>query len=191
MKTTTKMTTGKGRKTVIAAVPVPEPKLEPVAVAPRIVKRGTCSTLNSKGELAYEIGVDSRGEVQVRVVENSGTGSFSYEWVGFRNIQAAFDRAPKSEPVSAYMLYPLFRGKSSNCCYFCAAVLKSEGLLLPSEKRKKRFDRVDPSVWLTDMRGRVESRAADATGEKSSKKPAVPKAVASKPKKGNKPAKVT
>jgi hypothetical protein len=152
-----------------------------------VVKRGTCPTLNQKGELAYEIGVDSRGGVHLRVVENSGTGSFSDEWVGFRNIQAAFDRAPKSEPVSAYMLYPLFRGMSSNCPYFCTAVLKSEGLLQPSEKRKKRFDRVDPTAWLAEITALAEGRAPSAASEGKKVKA---KASASKPKKGNKNAKV-
>ena len=189
MKATTEKKIAKQRKTADPVIPVSRSKPEPTAIAPRIVKRGTCSTLNGKGELAYEVGVDSRGEVHVRVVENSGAGSFRDEWVGFRNIQAAFDRAPKSEPVSAYMLDPLFRGMSSNCCYFCAAVLKSEGLLLPSEKRKKRFGRVDPAAWLAGMRDRAEGRAADATGDKGVKKTAAPKAFASKPKKSNKAAK--
>ena len=182
MKTATKRSTARKNKVDVTK---PEAKTEPTAIAPRIVKRGTCSTLNQKGELAYEIGVDSRGQVHLRIVENSGTGSFSDEWVGVRNIMAAFERAPKSEPVSAYMLHPLFRGKSSNCCYFCAAVLKSEGLLQPSEKRKKRFDRVDPSVWLSEITGAVQSE----TSSSGSGKKAVTKKAAGKPKKGNKAAK--
>ena len=105
--------------------------------------------------------MDSRGEVQLRVVENSGTGSFRTSGLRFKTIQAAFDRAPKSEPVSAHMLLPLFRGTSSNCCYFCAAVLKSEGLLQPSEKRKKRFDRVDPAAWLAEVRDRAGRQGSD------------------------------
>jgi hypothetical protein len=190
MKATIEKKLNKQRKTAVPVMPVPESKPEPVAIAPRIVRRGTCSTLSQKGgELGYEIGVDSRGDVHLRVVENSGAGSFSDEWVAFKAIQAAFDRAPKSEPVSAYMLHPLFRGMSSNCCYFCTAVLKSEGLLTPSEKRKKRFDRVDSAAWLADMRSRAEGRATDVAGEKGSKKSAAPKAVASKPKKSNKAAK--
>ena len=186
MKAITEKRSAKERKTVVTAVPVQESKPEPTAIAPRVVKRGTCPTLNQKGELTYQIGVDSRG-VHLRVVENSGAGSFSDEWIGFRNIQAAFDRAPKSEPVSAYMLHPLFRGMSSNCCYFCTAVLKSEALLLPSEKRKKRFERVDPTAWLAEMAGLAEGRAPSGAGEG---KKAAAKANASKPKKGNKNAKV-
>ena len=187
MKAAIEKKSAKGRKAVVAANPAQESKPEPVAIAPRVVKRGTCMTLNGKGELEFLIGVDSRGEVQLRVVENSGAGSFSDEWVGFRNIQAAFDRAPKSEPVSAYMLHPLFRGMSSNCPYFCTAVLKSEGLLQPSEKRTKRFDRVDPTAWLAEITGLAEGRAPSAGSEG---KKATAKANASKPKKGNKNAKV-
>jgi hypothetical protein len=189
MKAATEKKSAKGRKAVVPAIPAQESKPEPTAVAPRIVKRGTCPTLNGKGELGYEIGVDGRGEVHLRVVENSGTGSFSDEWVGFRNIQAAFDRAPKSEPVSAHMLFPLFRGMSSNCCYFCTAVLKSEGLLQPSEKRRKRFDRADPAEWLTGMQSRREGKAATVAVDGNSKKPTASKAGASKPKKGKQTAK--
>jgi hypothetical protein len=193
MRTATDKKSAKVRKAEVPVMPrqesKPQSKPESVAVAPRVVKRGSCSTLNAKGELEYEVGVDGRGDVQLRVVENSGSGSFSDEWVGFRNIQAAFDRAPKAEPVSAHMLLPLFRGKSSNCCYFCAAVLKSEGVLRPSEKRKKHFDRVDPAEWLVEVRNVAEGRAANATGDGSNTKPAVPKAAAGKAKKSNKAAK--
>jgi hypothetical protein len=189
MKATTEKKIAKQRKTAVPVSSVAESKPEPIAIAPRIVRRGTCPTLNAKGELGYEIGVDSRGEVQLRVVENSGGGSFSDEWVGFRNIQAAFDRAPKAEPVSAHMLLPLFRGRSSNCCYFCAAVLRSEGLLTTSEKRRKRFDRVDPAAWLVEVRNLAEGKASNAAGDRSNTKPAVPKAAAGKPKKNSKAAK--
>ncbi len=48
------------------------------------LKRGTCPTLTDKSDLGYEIGVDSRGEVQLRVVENSGSGSFSDDWVALQ-----------------------------------------------------------------------------------------------------------
>ena len=186
MKAATEKKSAKGRKAAVPANPAQESKPEHAAIVPRIVKRGTCPTLNGKGELAYEIGVDGRGEVHLRVVENSGTGSFSDEWVGFRKIQAAFDRAPKSEPLSAYMLYPLFRGMSSNCCYFCTAVLKSEGLLLPSEKRKKRFDVVDPTAWLAEITALAEGRGPSAASEG---KKAAAKARASKPRKGKRPVK--
>ena len=188
MKAKIEKKSAKGPKTAVRALPVQESKPEPTAVEPRVAKRGTCPTLNQKGQLAYQIGVDSRGAVHLRVVENSGTGSFSDEWIGFRNIQAAFDRAPKSEPVSAFMLHPLFRGMSSNCCYFCTAVLKSEGLLQPSEKRKKRFDRADPSAWLAEITGLAEWRAPSAASDGGGKKAAA-KATAAKPKKGNKNAK--
>ena len=189
MKAATEKKSAKGRKAVVPAIPAQESKPEPTAVAPRIVKRGTCPTLNDKGELAYEIGVDGRGEVHLRVVENSGSGSFSDDWMTFKAIQAAFDRAPKSEPVSSYMLHPLWRGRSSNCAYFSAAILKSEGLLLPSEKRRKRFDRVDPTSWLAEMQSRREGRAATVASDASNKKPAASKSGASKPKKGKQAAK--
>jgi hypothetical protein len=87
------------------------------------------------------------------------------------------------------MLDPLARNRSSNCCYFWTAVLKSEGVLQPSAKRKKRFDRVDPATWLAEVRNLATDKAADAAGDRSSTKPAASKTGASKPKKSHKAAK--
>lgn len=191
MRATTEKKPTKQRKIAIAAAPALEPKSEAVAVAPRIVKRGTCSTLNSKGELAYEVGVDGRGEVQLRVVENSNTGTHSDHWVGFKDIQAALDRAPKGRPFTSYLLNPLFRGVSQNTVGFIWAVLVKEGIVAPSATTKRRYDRVEPTAFLAQVRELMEGGAASAAGEKKSQRPVATRADASKPKKGNKAAKAT
>ena len=187
MKTAINKTIAKEPKTAVA-VSTPEAKNEPIAIAPRVVKRGTCSTLNQKSALAYEVGVDGRGDAQLHVVDNSGGGSFSDDWVRFKDIQTALDRAPKGTPVTSYLLNPLFRGVSQNTVGFIWAVLVKEGIVAPSAT-KRRYDRVEPTAFLAQVRDWMEGKTASAGGEKKSQKPAVPKAVASKPKKSNKPAK--
>ena len=140
----------------------------PAVILDRVLRQGTCRTLNNKGELRYCVGVDAKGEPQLRIVENTGgSGSFSDAWVPFKAIQAAFDRAPKDKPVTAYMLLPIFRGKSSNCPYFTAAVLVSEGLLKPSATRRRRYDRVDPAAWLAELSSLADG--GGAAGKKAAR----------------------
>lgn len=189
MKATTEKRSAKERKTAVPAIPVQESKPEPAAVAPRVVKRGTCPTLNQKGELTYTIGVDGRGEVHLRVVENSGTGSFNDVWVRFKDIQSALDRAPKGAPVTSYLLNPLFRGVSQNTVGFIWAVLVKEGIVVPSATTKRRYDRVEPTAFLAHVRELMEGRTASPADEKKSSKPGAPKAGVSKPKKSHKAAK--
>jgi hypothetical protein len=186
MKAATEKKFTKQRKTAITTVPAPESKPEADAIAPRVVKRGTCMTLNGKGELEFLIGVDSRGEVQLRVVENSGTGSFNDDWVRFKDIQGALDRAPKGTPVTSFLLNPLFRGVSQNTVGFIWAVLVKEGIVVPSTTTKRRYDRVEPTAFLAHVRDLMEGRTANAVGEKKSQKPVAAKAGSSKPKKSNK-----
>jgi len=188
MKTAINKTIAKEPKTAVA-VSTPEAKNEPIAIAPRVVKRGTCSTLNQKSALAYEVGVDGRGDAQLHVVDNSGGGSFSDDWVRFKDIQTALDRAPKGTPVTSYLLNPLFRGVSQNTVGFIWAVLVKEGIVVPSATTKRRYDRVKPTVFLTQVRELMEGRTASAAGEKKSNKSAATKADVGKTKKGNKPAK--
>jgi hypothetical protein len=189
MKANTEKRSAKERKTAVPVVPVQESKPEPSAIAPRVVKRGTCPTLNQKGELTYTIGVDGRGEVHLRVVENSGSGSFNDDWVRFKDIQAALDKAPKGSPVTSYLLNPLFRGVSQNTVGFIWAVLVKEGVVVPSATAKRRYDRVEPTAFLAHVRDLMEGRTANAAVEVRSQKPATTKAAGSKQKKSNKLAK--
>ena len=63
MRTATERTRTKQRKAAPALATAQESKSESVAIGPRVVRKATCATLNGKGELAYEVGVDGRGDV--------------------------------------------------------------------------------------------------------------------------------
>ena len=178
--------TTKLAKTATAAVPAAAEKSGPTEMVARVLKRGTCHNLAGKSTLGFEIGVNGRGEVLLRVVENSGGGSFNDDWVRFKDIQAALDRAPKGRPVTSFLLNPLFRGVSQNTVGFIWAVLLKEGIVVPSAT-KRRYDRVEPTAFLAQVRELMEGGTASAAGEK--KKPVATKASASKPKKSNKAAK--
>jgi hypothetical protein len=188
MKTVITKTT-KLAKTNAATVPAMAEKSEPTEMVARVLKRGTCHNLAGKSTLGFEIGVNGRGEVLLRVVENSGGGSFNDDWVRFKDIQAALDRAPKGKPVTSILLNPLFRGVSQNTVGFIWAVLLKEGIVAPSAT-KRRYDRVEPTAFLAQVRELMEGGAASAAGEKKSQKPAATKAGGSKPKKEYKTAKI-
>ena len=179
-------TTKKLAQSTVAAVPIVAEKSAPPETAARVLKRGTCPTLSKKSTICFEIGVDGRGDAQLHVVDNSGGGSFSDDWVRFKDIQAALDRAPKGTPVTSYLLNPLFRGVSQNTVGFIWAVLVKEGIVVPSATTKRRYDRLEPTAFLAQVRELMEGKTTSAAGEKKSQKPVVPKAVASKPKKNNK-----
>jgi len=168
-----------------AAVSIAAEKSEPTEISARVLKRGTCQNLAGKNTLGFEIGVNGRGEVLLHVVENGGGGSFSDGWVRFKDIQAALDRAPKGKPVTSFLLNPLFRGVSQNTVGFIWAVLLKEGIVVPSAT-KRRYDRVEPTAFLAQVRDLMEGKTASAAGEKKSQKPAATKASASKPKRTNK-----
>jgi len=154
--------------------------------AVRVLKRGICPTLSGKSNVSFEIGVDSRGDVCLRVVQNSGHGSFSDTWVRFKEIQAALERAPKGAPVSSFLLSPLLRGVSGNTVGFIWAVLVKEGIVAPSATTKRRYDRLEPTAFLAQVRDLMDGRVVTAAGEKKSQKPAAAKVGVDKPKKGNK-----
>jgi hypothetical protein len=181
--------TTKLAKMANSAVPIVAEKSATTDTAVRVLKRGTCPTLSKKGTICFEIGVDSRGDAQLHVVDNSGGGSFSDDWVRFKDIQAALDRASKGSPVSSFVLNPLFRGVSQNTVGFIWAVLVQEGIVVPSATTKRRYERVEPTAFLAQVHELMEGRTASAAGEKKSQKPAVSKAASSKPKKSNKAAK--
>jgi hypothetical protein len=148
----------------------------------RAIKRGACSTLNKKGEIAYEIGVDNRGETLLHIQGNSGGGSFSDNWVRFKDIQAALDKAPKDSAVTSYLLHPLFRGVSQNTVGFIWAILVKEGIVAPSATTKRRYDRLDTTAFLTQVRQLMDGKVPTGASVKKSPKPAAPSGA-------NKPAK--
>jgi hypothetical protein len=179
-------TTKKLTRTAAATVAIVAEKGARPEASVRVIKRGACSTLNQKGEIAYEIGADNRGETLLHVQGNSGGGTFSDNWVRFKEIQAALDKAPKDSAVTSFLLNPLFRGVSQNTVGFIWAILVKEGIVAPSATTKRRYDRAEPTAFLAQVRDLMEGKTASATGEKKSKKPVAEKAGGSKPKKSNK-----
>ena len=96
-----------------------------------VVKTATCDTLTKKSRLTYQIGTLLDGEVYLRVHRNTGNGFFSNEWISLQDIRKTLTKLPFGKPVTAFVLDPLFKGRSVNSAGFLLGILVHEKLLVP------------------------------------------------------------
>lgn len=104
----------------------------------KIIQTSKCQTISGKSTLTYNVGVDDKGHIAVRVFSNSGGGFFSNEWVLIDDITALLGDVT-GEHITSINLIPLFKGKSVNTPGYLIAVLLNEKLLRPFEDKKRQF----------------------------------------------------
>lgn len=104
-------------------------KLAPPEMPIRILKIGTCSTLSGRSQLTYHVGSNSDGDIQIRVVQNSGNGQLNADWVPIALIEKLMVAHPADRPITSRVMLPVFRSKSSNSPAFLFAALMAEGLV--------------------------------------------------------------
>lgn len=124
----------------------------------RILKNATCRSLSDKSKLAYHIGCKDKSDIWFRVVNNSSSGSFSDAWVSFREIQELFRKAPRRDALTAWVLSPLFQGKSQNSPFFLFATLKNEGLVTLSKNVRRCYEPVDPKEFVAKVQSIAEGK---------------------------------
>jgi len=124
----------------------------------RILKVANCPSLSGKSTLTYHIGCNAQSDILLRVVDNTGRGFFSKEWVSLNTIFQAFDKKAVDKPIISLLLYPLFQGKSLNTPAFLLAVLKQEGLVSPLEDHPKHYERLDPDAFNSQMQQLIQSK---------------------------------
>jgi hypothetical protein len=149
----------------------------------QVLKRSSCRTLSGKSTLHYEIGLDAKQTLLIRVTTCTGGGFFSKEWVSLSAIRSALQ---KSKSFTAILLFPIFKGKSVNTPGYLLAVLRAEKLIqaLPG---KTRIHELCP-----DWDDRVASLlSGDSAKVKPAGKPAAksPSKPTGSPKTNPKPAK--
>jgi len=121
----------------------------------RIIKISTCPTCSGKTSLIYHFGCNQENQVYIRIIENSGGGFFSEEWVSIEATLAALDKAP--HPITAVPLINLFIGKSVNTPGFLLAVLKHEGLVKLLEGKVRGYEKLDPETFMDEVNKLVSS----------------------------------
>ena len=124
----------------------------------RILKVATCPSLSGKSTLTYHIGCNSESDIQFRIVNNTGGGFFSKEWLSLNAIFQAFDKKAVDKPIISLLLYPLFQGKSLNTPAFLLAVLKQEGLVSPLEDHPKHYERLPSEAFMAEIEKLIQSK---------------------------------
>ncbi len=114
----------------------------------RIIKKGTCPTVAGKSDLGYDLGVDPNGSVLLRVTDNSGGGYWSREWVSVTDVLRSLNTGG---PITAILLWPLFRGQSVNTPAFVLAVITAEKLLQPIPNKKRVHQLLSTTDFTTRM----------------------------------------
>ena len=121
----------------------------------RIIKISTCPTCSGNATLAYHFGCGDDKQVYIRIIENSGGGFFSDEWVSLKDSLEALDKAP--HPITAVPFINLFIGKSVNTPGFLLAVLKHEGLVKLLEGKVRGYEKLPTETFMTEVNKLVSS----------------------------------
>jgi len=124
----------------------------------RILKAANCPSISGKSTLTYHIGCNAESDILLRVVDNTGGGFFSKEWVSLNAIFQAFDGKAVDKPIISLLLYPLFQGKSLNTPAFLLAVLKQEGLVSPLEDHPKHYERLSSEAFMAEIGKLIQSK---------------------------------
>ena len=110
------------------------------------LKKKTCPGLSGNNKITYEIGVSPDQNISLRLLESSGGGYVSKDWVAMSDIVQTLKGA--KAPFTSYVLHTHFKGKSVNSLSFMMAVLKHEGLVAPDKTKPLSFvaDGMDKAV---------------------------------------------
>lgn len=111
----------------------PEPSI-------KVIKSGSCDSLSGKSVLSYSVGTDEDGETLYRIVENSGHGFYSGEWIAWSKIYAACEG---HSAITSIFFRGLFRGKSVNSGGFLAAILIQESLVQRKAGKSRCYELTD------------------------------------------------
>ena len=130
----------------------------------RILKRSTCPTLSGKSKLTYQISCNPEGEIFFRISANSGGGFFSDEWVAWKDIRKALEKA--TDPLTSLVLYPLFKGKSVNTPSFLLAALVNEKVLQTARGKKRHHTCLDLDAYEAKLEKLAAAKAKKRTPRK-------------------------
>lgn len=121
------------------------------AASMRVLKIATCPSLSGRSQLTYHLGCNAEGDIQLRVVQNSGSGQFNADWISLSMVKQLLSEHPKEKPLTSSVLHPVFRNKSSNSPSFAFAVLLAESIVLPGPDKDSGYRQGDISVFKQAM----------------------------------------
>jgi hypothetical protein len=137
----------------------------------RILKTATCKSISGKSTLTYQIGCTPDNAVHIRISKNTGAGFFNPEWIKLDDIQKTLAEAPEGQPLTSFLLQPLFKGRSVNSPAFHMAALSQEKLLRVLKGKKRGHELLDPDGFHARMDKLVTTgKSTGATRKKSARK---------------------
>ena len=116
----------------------------------KVIKIGSCHNISGKHKLTYQIGCNEAQDFCFRVVENSGGGYFSSEWVTLPAIVKAIETA--ATPTTSSSLFSLFKGKSVNTPAFLLAVLVNEKLVELHTENTRAYQLTNHEAFLAEIK---------------------------------------
>lgn len=119
-----------------------------------VLKKEMTKSVTGKSFIHYEIGNNPEGVMHIRVTVNTGGGYFSNEWVSFTSIHKELDRHGDN-PVTSFLLSPLYAGKSVNTPAFLLAAMKNEGLIIPHPQKARCYAKTDPTEFIKGIQALV------------------------------------
>ena len=144
----------------------------------RIIKVASCKAMSGKSNLIYHLGAVGK-DIYFRIFANDGGGFFSTEWIALNDINAALSKATKDKPITSYLLYRLFKGKSVNTPAFLLAALRNEALVQPLKGKQRTHELMDPDGFLTKTNKLIASTVSLKPTDKPKMAP-IKKRVATK-----------
>ncbi len=126
-------------KKSVKKVPVKKAAKKSVKVEPlmQILATSKCQTLSGKSTLTYQIAIDDKENIFLRITGNDGGGFWSKEYVLLSAIINTIESVPDNQSITSVHFLRLFVGKSQNSYGFLLAILLKEGLLEALEKKRQ------------------------------------------------------
>lgn len=107
-----------------------------------------CQTISDKSTLTYNIAIDEKENIFLRVSSNTGGGFWSKEWVSFDHITSLLEDIPRDQAITSIHLFPLFKGKSVNTPGYLLAVLRNEKLLESFQGKNRQYAYTGSDTFL-------------------------------------------
>jgi len=135
---------------------MPETKFNPSVTQTisnkHILKTSTCQALSGNGTIGYELSLDNKKALHIRVTSNSGGGYFSNELIPMTEIEDILFSLTDDARLTSTSLQPLFKGKSVNTPAFLMAALRNEGFVKPIGELKRYHQCIDAKSFKALIR---------------------------------------
>jgi len=76
-----------------------------------ILKTSSCDALSGNGTIGYELSLDSKKSLHIRITSNSGGGYFSNESIALTDIEGILFSQADTSRLTSTALQILFKGK--------------------------------------------------------------------------------